>query len=205
MGLDREDMMTIAGELAKLGSIDLFHISGSSGATKEGHAGVVPPATYGAGCYLPLARRMKELLPVPVIGTGRVLTVEQAEMALAGGDCDLVGMVRALIADPDLPSKAKAGLRDRIRPCVSIISGCSGRTGRGNTLGCSVNPAIASPALESHLRALEKQTVAVVGGGPAGLEAARVSAIRGHEVMMFEKHTVLGGATTHRCARARPP
>lgn len=193
LGLDAADMLQIARRLGQLGCIDFFHISGSSGATREGHAGVVPPDTYPRGCYLPLARAMKEVLAVPVLGTGRVLDAEQAETALASADCDLVGMVRALIADPDLPKKVESGRVAEVRPCISIISGCAGRLGRGNTLGCSVNPAIGYPQLEHHPEAMSTRRVVVVGAGVAGLEAARVSALRGHNVVLVDKRSVVGG------------
>lgn len=193
IGLYRHDMLRIASHLDSLGCVDLFHISGSSGGTKEAHAGVVPPPSYSKGCYLPLSRGMKEVLSVPVIGTGRILDVSQAAKAIDDGDCDLVGMVRALIADPDLPRKAEAGELATVRPCISIISGCSGRTGRGNTLGCSVNPAISYPGLEFHPNAKRSRSIVVVGAGPAGLEAARVAAIRGHRVTLFESNEAVGG------------
>jgi len=193
LGLDAGSMLEIAQRLDDLGCIDLFHISGSSGATREGHAGVVPPDTYARGCYLPLARRMKQALKVPVLGTGRVLEAQQAEDALVDGDCDLVGMTRALIADPDLPKKAQTGRLAEVRPCISIISGCAGRTGRGNTLGCSVNPVIAYPQLELHPVPTTTRRVVVIGAGPAGLEAARVSALRGHDVVLLEKEAEVGG------------
>lgn len=193
LGLDAADMLEIAQRLGRLDCIDLFHISGSSGATREAHAGVVPPDTYARGCYLPLARSMKQVLEVPVLGTGRVLEAQQAEDALAQGDCDLVGMARALIADPDLPKKAESGRLTEVRPCISIITGCAGRTGRGNTLGCSVNPAIAYPQLELHPVPTRRRRVVVIGAGPAGLEAARVSALRGHDVVLLEKEATVGG------------
>lgn len=191
--LDRANMLEIAARLNELNAMDYFHISGSSGATKEGHAGIVPPVSYPAGCYLPLARAVKAVVSVPVLGTGRVMTAEQGERALEAGDCDLVGMVRALIADPDLPKKAQAGLLSTVRPCISVISGCSGRLGRGATLGCSVNPSIAYPELENHPPIALKRKVVVVGGGVAGLEAARVSALRGHDVALFERMPMVGG------------
>lgn len=201
IGLARADMLEIASFLQSLGCIDLFHISGSSGSTKEAHAGVVPPPSYSEGCYLPLAREMKEVLSVPVIGTGRILSAEFADRAVADGDCDLVGMVRALIADPDLPNKALAGRSTEIRPCISIISGCSGRTGRGNTMGCSVNPLISYPALETNPAVSVARRIVVVGAGPAGLEAARVAATRGHQVTLFEAEPTVGGQVRY-AARA---
>jgi 2,4-dienoyl-CoA reductase-like NADH-dependent reductase (Old Yellow Enzyme family) len=193
IGLTPDDMLAIAARLCRAGRIDLLNISGGTGFTLETQAATVPPDTFPRGCYLPLARRVKERLPVPVLAAGRILDPAQAEAALAAGDCDLVALTRAIIADPDLPRKAEAGQDDAIRPCIAINEGCIGRDFLGLPMLCAVNPAIAAADLEVDRSAPPRQRVAVVGGGPAGMEAARAAAIRGHRVVLFESEGRLGG------------
>lgn len=192
LDLTPEDMVTIAKRLDQVGRIDVFDVSGGSGVSTATHAAVVPNDTYPAGVFNHLARRMKASLSVPVIVAGRILIPEQAEAALAAGDCDLVGMTRALIADPDLPRHAEAGEIARIRPCIAINEGCR-RVTLGMPLACSVNPSVADFSLSRFEPASRPRFVAVVGGGPAGMEAARVAAERGHRVTLFERSTRLGG------------
>lgn len=193
IGLTPEDMLEIATRLDDLGRIDLFNISGGTGATYEAQAATVPGDTYARGCYCPLARRMKEHLSVPVLAAGRILDPEQAEEAIAAGDCDLVAMTRAIIADPDLPNKARGGESFRIRPCIACNEGCIGRLYSGMPIVCTVNAAIADDSLDDFARSERRRRVVVIGGGAAGMEAARVSAERGHEVILLERAERLGG------------
>jgi len=193
VGLDQDDMLEIAKRINDLGRIDLFNISGGTGATLSSQAATVPPDAFERGCYLPLAHKMKERLSVPVLSAGRILDPEQAERALAMGDCDLVAMTRAIIADPEMPRKARAGDLSRIRPCIAINEGCIGRVYDGLPIACSVNPAIADVSLSKFAPAQRPKHVVVVGGGLAGMEAARVAAERGHDVILFERTERLGG------------
>jgi NADPH-dependent 2,4-dienoyl-CoA reductase/sulfur reductase-like enzyme len=129
--------------------------------------------------------------------------VEQAEAALAAGVCDLVGMTRALIADPELPRKSLAGRLDDIRVCVGASEGCIGRLRQGKAIGCVQNPVIGREGELAEIRpATRPKRVVVVGGGAAGLEAARVAAIRGHQVTLLEASRDLGGQIL---AAARAP
>jgi hypothetical protein len=135
---------------------------------------------------------MKEVVSVPVLVAGRILTPEQAEAAIANGDCDLVAMTRAIIADPDLPKKAQAGEAARIRPCISINEDCIGRLYTGLAIRCAVNPTVADQSLR-YVAAPSPRRVVIIGGGPAGMEAARVAAERGHRVLLIEAQQKLGG------------
>jgi 2,4-dienoyl-CoA reductase-like NADH-dependent reductase (Old Yellow Enzyme family) len=193
IGLDAADMRRIAERLDAVGRIDFFNVSGGTGNTLESQAATVPGDMFPRGLYLPAARAMKERLRVPVLSAGRILDLDQAEAALEAGDCDLVAMTRAIIADPDLPNKALAGDAGAIRPCIAINEGCIGRDYQGLPMLCSVNPAVAWPELDDYGPAGKKEKVVVVGGGPAGMEAARVSAQRGHTVVLLERSQRLGG------------
>ena len=192
LGLSPDDMLTIAARLDAVKRIDLFSISGGSGFSTETHAAVVPNDTYPTGTYNHLARRMKQRLSVPILVAGRILGASDAEAALAAGDCDLVGMTRALIADPDLPLHARSGDSVRTRPCIAINEGCR-RVTLGMSLACSVNPGVADASLADFAPAARPRLVCVVGGGPAGMEAARVAASRGHRVKLLESSSRLGG------------
>jgi 2,4-dienoyl-CoA reductase (NADPH2) len=150
----------------------------------------VPP---GYALFIPSA--LRKAVDLPVVGVGRFKDPLQAERALAEGHCDLVGVVRGQIADADFAAKARAGLTDDIRLCLSCNQECVGRMGLNRWLGCIENPATgreaALPASLDHVT--DPRTVVVVGGGPAGLQAAATAAARGHRVVLFERGAELGG------------
>ncbi|MBU4011485.1 MAG: FAD-dependent oxidoreductase, partial [Proteobacteria bacterium] len=118
----------------------------------------------------------------------------QGDKILANGQGDMVGMIRALIADPELPNKAKDGRLEEIRSCIACDQGCIGRAFKGKALTCLQN---AATGLENEIGTLEtitaKKKILVVGGGPAGMETARVAKLRGHDVVLYEKENELGG------------
>ncbi|MHB1710259.1 MAG: mycofactocin system FadH/OYE family oxidoreductase 2 [Acidimicrobiales bacterium] len=147
----------------------------------------IPP---GYAMFIPSA--IRDVVGVPVIGVGRFKDPLQADRALGEGLCDLVGVVRGQIADADFAAKARSGHAADIRTCLSCNQECVGRMGLNRWLGCIENPrtgreAVALPALRRRLQ------VAVVGGGPGGLQAAVTAAERGHHVVLFERHERLGG------------
>lgn len=148
--------------------------------------------------YLPhaylvhFAEAIKKQVNVPVITVGS-LNAAEGEKALKEGKADLVSFGRALIADPEIPKKLAESRKDDIRPCIRGNEGCLSRFFTGQTIRCEVNPACGREKAFKITPATQKKTVAVIGGGPAGMEAARVAALRGHKVTLFEKNSELGG------------
>jgi len=153
---------------------------------------VVPPMTTPPGYARYLSAAIRDAVDVPVVGVGRFLTPAQAERALADGDCDLVGAVRAQIADPEFAAKALTGRDGEVRRCLGCNQECVGRVGLNRPLGCVTNP---RAGREAPLPVPERRRrVLVVGGGPAGLRAAATAAARGHAVTVWEQATGTGGA-----------
>jgi 2,4-dienoyl-CoA reductase-like NADH-dependent reductase (Old Yellow Enzyme family)/thioredoxin reductase len=149
------------------------------------------PLPSGVGQYREFARTVKRHVTIPVIAVGRVLP-EVAEEMIAAGDCDFVSMGRQLLAEPDLVNKLKAGRRESVRPCINCYV-CVEQNFFDGTPKCAVNPALGNESLATVPRLTESRRVVVIGGGPAGLEAARVAAERGATVTLLEKGDRLGG------------
>lgn len=195
-GLSNTDMQEICGRLNELKLIDYFNVIGGTAETYVGEAAAVPNMSFRLGLYAGLSTSIRQVVDVPVIVTGRVVDPVQADKLIAEGQADLCIMNRALIADPHMPNKAQAGQLDDIRQCMGYNEGCIDRiyTGRGVT--CVQNPVIGRERDWAELPAAKtKKKIVVIGGGPAGLEAARVAAARGHRVTLFEKSDQLGGQT----------
>ncbi|MFV0429084.1 MAG: FAD-dependent oxidoreductase, partial [Arachnia sp.] len=187
-GRDVEQSQQIAQVLAAAG-LDLMMADEGS---YEAMDYVFPPYYLGDACMLGAAQAMKQVLDIPVLGCGN-LTPENAEAALAAGDMDFAGIGRALIADPEWTNKLAAGQREDIRPCIRCNQLCVGNAFVGKPLGCAVNPVVGYELERILTPAASAKRVVIAGGGPAGLEAARVAAIRGHQVNLFEKSDKLGG------------
>jgi 2,4-dienoyl-CoA reductase (NADPH2) len=145
----------------------------------------------GAGALIPLAAAVKETVTIPVITVGRLDPVI-GERALRQGKADFIGMARRLLADPDLPNKIASGKYDDIRPCTACLY-CTSRIRTYNPIACQVNAALGKEPSYSIQPAIRQKKVVVVGSGPAGLETARIAAIRGHHVTLLEKGHKLGG------------
>ena len=148
------------------------------------------------GYTIPLAAGIREKLKLPVFCTGRINDPVMAEKVLANGQADMIGMCRGLICDPFLPRKAQEGRLDDIRYCIACNQGCIGRIGMNKTLGCVQNPAVGKEkewgegSLE---KAGVKKKVTIVGGGPAGMWAAKMAGRRGHKVTLIDRNETLGG------------
>ncbi|MCK4353672.1 MAG: FAD-dependent oxidoreductase [Dehalococcoidia bacterium] len=152
-----------------------------------------PPMYQEHGCMVDMAEKVKEVVKVPVLTVGRLGIPELAERIIEEGKADIVALGRALLADPDWPMKVQEGRAEDIRPCLGCHDGCMGRITEGKTLSCAVNPATGRERLYELRPALKSKRVLVAGGGVAGMEAARVAAVMGHKVTLYEKGKSLGG------------
>jgi mycofactocin system FadH/OYE family oxidoreductase 2 len=148
------------------------------------------------GYTIPLAAGIREKIKLPVFCTGRINDPVMAEKVLAAGQADMIGMCRGLICDPFLPKKAQEGRLEDIRYCIACNQGCIGRIGMNKSLGCVQNPAVGREkewgegTLE---KASVKKKVTIVGGGPAGMWAAKMAGRRGHNVTLIDRNEALGG------------
>jgi 2,4-dienoyl-CoA reductase-like NADH-dependent reductase (Old Yellow Enzyme family)/thioredoxin reductase len=195
-GLNQALCREIAGRLDELGLLDYFNVIGASAETYTGEAAAVPDMSFPVALYCPLAATIKAVVQVPVIATGRINDPAVAERVLREGQADLCVMTRAQIADPDFPNKAREGRLDDIRPCFGYNEGCIDRIYTGKGVTCVHNAVIGRETTWTELpRADAPKKVVIVGGGPAGLECARVARLRGHAVVLFEKNPELGGQT----------
>ncbi len=152
-----------------------------------------PPMYQKKGLYIPYAKLVKEAVDVPVICAGRMDDPDLAAEAVRSGACDIVSLGRPLLADPDYVNKLKADKAASIRPCLSCQEGCMGRIQEYSALNCAVNPACCRERAARLVPALHPRKVLIVGGGPAGCEAARVLALRGHKPVLIEAGSELGG------------
>jgi 2-enoate reductase len=151
-----------------------------------------PPMYFEKGMYREFGKIIKQKVNVPIILAGRMDDPEMACDAL-GTSCDIVAYGRPLLADPYLPEKIRTGNLDDIRPCLSCQQGCLDRLAHGLPLSCAVNPACGREKTLAITEAHDKKNILIIGGGLAGMEAARVSALRGHKVTLLEKSDKLGG------------
>lgn len=152
-----------------------------------------PPMYQKKGMYLPFSEILKKVVDVPIITAGRMDNPDMASEAIRNGQTDMIGLGRPLLADPDLPNKVMRGHVEQIRPCLSCQEGCMGRLAHFGSLSCAVNPACGRENEYGITLAPKKKRIFVVGGGVAGMEAARVCALRGHKVTLYEKSAHLGG------------
>lgn len=152
-----------------------------------------PPRYMEHGCYLPLTEKLKKAVGVPVMAAGRMEIPELAKKAIEQNKADLVMLGRGLLADPYWPRKVMEGKTEKIRPCLGCHDGCLGRLTLGRPISCAVNPSCGREKEYALQSATVTKNVMVIGGGIAGMEAARVVALRGHRVTLYEKTDKLGG------------
>ena len=200
-GIDEADAVQFAQWLVEDG-VDMFHVA------QANHTGnmadTIPPmGVQPYGFFVRIAGDIKKAVNVPVSAVGRIVDAEMAERVIESGMADMVAVGRPLLADPDWGTKIAAGKACDIRRCISCNKGCTDAIQNRQFLSCVLNAENGYENSRSIQPAEQKKKIAVLGGGPAGLEAARVAALRGHDVTLFEKTTSLGGQLNIACVPPR--
>jgi len=194
-GLTPEQSLEIVRLLVDMGRID--YVTVTMGSILSTHMFPFQASMHvSPGYAVHLAAAIKTVINIPVFAAGRVISAAQAERVLAEGQADGVEMIRALIADPNLPRLSQEGQAERVRPCISCNQGCQVRSTMNATINCNVNPDVehALPLPREKPAVKGGQKVYIIGAGPAGLEAARTVALRGREVVLYEREATPGGA-----------
>ncbi len=194
-GYTIDELREVARLIEQAGFADYISVSAGQH-HPEGVAAMVAPMAMPMGFLEYLGSGVRSAVEkIPVFIVGRIKDPVHAESILQRGSADYIIMTRALMADPELPNKTAEGRLDDIRPCIACMQGCTDRTWAQLDLTCLVNPAAGRERTWAELKpAAIKKRVLVVGGGPAGMEAARVAALRGHNVTLWEQSAMLGGA-----------
>ena len=200
-GIDEADAVQFAQWLVEDG-VDMFHVA------QANHTGnmadTIPPmGVQPYGFFVKIAGDIKKAVNVPVSAVGRIVDADMAARVIESGMADIVAMGRPLLADPDWGTKIAAGKACDIRRCISCNKGCTDAIQNRQFLSCVLNAENGYENTRSIQPAAQKKKIAVLGGGPAGLEAARVAALRGHDVTLFEKATTLGGQLNIACVPPR--
>ena len=190
-GIDEADAPAFAKWLQDAG-VDILHVA------QANHTGnmadTIPPMGVQPYCFfVDIAGAVKQAVSIPVSTAGRIIDPVMAENVLQSGKADMVGLGRPLLADPDWANKTAAGRADDIRRCISCNKGCTDNIQNRAFIACVLNAENGYEDTRLITPAITPKNVVVIGGGPAGLEAARVAAIKGHSVTLFEKETELGG------------
>jgi 2-enoate reductase len=188
-GRDIAEGLEIARRLEKAG-VDALHVDGGC---YEVWYRVIPCMYEPAACQIALSEAVKKVVRIPVIAHGKLGNPLVAEKVIEEAKADFVGLGRPLLADPEWTEKVRQRRLDDIRPCIGDNEGCLRRTYEMKYLSCTVNPATGMEREYVLTPAAKRKLVLVIGGGPAGLEAARIAALRGHEVCLWEKSAQLGG------------
>ena len=193
-GLEPHDVVEACAALGTEGLVDYFNVTIGSSRQVAAAVHIVSPMSTEMAISTTFSERVKRRVAQPVLAVGRINSPALAEQVLESGRADLVGMTRAMICDPEMPTKARDGRADEIRTCIACNQACIDRFHRGHGISCIQHPETGRE-LTYRVRtpASQIRRVMVVGGGPAGLKAAVVAAERGHDVTLFEKAARLGG------------
>lgn len=189
-GRDINETQRLAQMLVEVGA-DAFRVSG--GTTDGLVSAMIMSSDFKDGLNVSQAEAIKQVVDVPVMAVGRIHTPEHAEAVLAAGQADLIAMGRPFLADPEWPNKVRQGRRQAMRQCISCEN-CIDSMITERNLSCAVNAITGCELTHSLSTAHQSKHVVVIGGGPGGMETARVAALRGHTVTLFERQARLGGS-----------
>lgn len=193
-GLDADEGVEIARLVAASGLVDYLSINGAYGGSAKGMSEAFPGMATPSAPYLDLVRRVRQESGLPTMHAARITDLATANHAVESGAMDMVGMVRPHVADPHIIAKLMKGQEQRIRPCVGA-GACIDRVDMGGDMICVHNVSAGREGAypEEIAQSATPRKVVVVGGGPGGMEAARVAALRGHDVTLLEAADRLGG------------
>lgn len=198
-GLGLKEVLGICKAIEKAG-VDAIHVTaGVYGSYAKGY--MIAPMAMPDGLLLKYAKAIKRAVKVPVIAVGKLRTPQLCEKVVKENIADFVGIGRTLLADPEWPNKVKKGQLDLVNKCVACNQGCIDRLFKQQDVWCTVNPVTSREGAFAK-KAKSKKKVLVVGGGAAGLSAAKYAALAGHKVTLYEEEKVLGGQVN---AAARLP
>jgi len=190
-GYSIEEMQTVAPDFVDAGA-DIIHASFGTAGSPAGR--IIPPIEYAQGCNVRLARKIKDVVDVPVIAVGRFTSPSLADEVIARGDADLVSFGRQHLADPDFLINAKAGKEEDTMQCIACKQGCIERLKfEQRSVRCAINPETGQELIYPRTPGPVSLRVWVIGAGPAGLTAASEAARLGHKVILYEKETETGG------------
>lgn len=200
-GLKIDEAIKLA-KILETAGVDMIHVG------QANHTGnmndTIPAMGTQPYCFMSkYTKQIKEAVTIPVSSVGRVLTPENGEAMIENGICDIIGLGRSLLADPDYVKKLESGMNSRIRYCMMCNKGCTDAIQERKFLSCVLNAENGYEYEREITLSTQKKKVIIIGGGPAGMEAARVAKLKGHDVVLFEKETRLGGQLNIACVPPR--
>ena len=192
-GMEAGEAIKVCQTLEKEGHLDYFSVISGSSSSPDGWIHVFPPMAVPPAFVADDAAQLKSAITKPVLVAGRINQAQAASQILSEGKADMVGMVRALIADPEFPNKVAANRSEDVRACIGCNQACVGHRLTHHAISCIQNP-VTGRELEFRPRSTRpRRLVWVIGGGPGGMKAAVTAADQGHEVVLYEKQPKLGG------------
>lgn len=194
MGMKLPEVVAICAALDAKNCFDYYNIIAGSSTTLGAAIHIVPPMAIKNGYVAPFAAAVRAKITKPVLVAGRINQPQIAEDVLASGQADIIGMTRAMIADPKMPMKAREGRAEDIRACIACNQACIGHMHLGYPISCIQHPESGRELrYPDKPKAAKPRKIMVVGGGPGGLKAAAVAAERGHDVTLYERGKQVGG------------